>query len=117
MGTREFNDALASGTGIVTLPKNTVDQLIDRYERALQLSKATKPEVLDRVHPELNQIVRKHFEPSLQLSADALRTGSPTASLEAQSHENAFGDWWDEHRKDMPLLKRVMNKIDDEYDR
>ena len=115
LATREFNDALGSGTGVVTLPKNTVDQLIDRYERALQQSKATQPEVLDRVHPELNQIVREYFEPFLQLSADALRTGSPTASLEAQRHENAFGDWWDEHRKDMPLLKRVMNKVDDEY--
>ncbi len=115
LATREFNDALGSGTGVVTLPKKTVDQLIERYERALQLSKSTKPEVLDRVHPELNQIVRGHFEPSLQLSADALRTGSPTISLEAQRHENAFGDWWDDHRKDMPLLKRVMKKVQDEY--
>ena len=115
LATRQFNDALGSGTGVVTLPKNTVDQLIERYERALQLSKSTKPDVLDRVHPELNQMVREHFERSLQLSADALRTGSPTTSVEAQRHENAFGDWWNDHRKDMPLLKRVMKKIEDEY--
>ena len=53
LATREFNDAIGSEAGVVTVPKNTVDQLIDRYERALQLSKATNPEVLDRVPPEL----------------------------------------------------------------
>jgi hypothetical protein len=116
LATREFNDALGSGTGVVvTLPKNTVDHLIERYERALELSKATRPDVLNRVHPELNQIVRDHFEPSLQLSADAFRTGDPATSLEAQRHANAFGDWWDAHRKDMPILKRVMKTIEGEY--
>lgn len=114
--TRVFNDALGSGTGFGMLPKATVDDLIERYERALELSRRTRPEVLDHVHPELNQMVRKHFEPALQLSADALRTGTPTTSLEAQRHANAFADWWDAHRKDMPILKRVMKTIEGEYD-
>lgn len=115
LAAREFNDALGSGAGVVTLPKNTVDHLTQRYERALRLSKATRPDVLNRVHPELNQIVREHFEPFLQLSVDALRTGRPTTSLGAQRHESVFGDWWDAHRKDMPLLKQVMKNIEGDY--
>jgi len=108
LATLEFNNALESGPVIRTLQKDTVDRLILRYERAFRLSKATKPEVFNLLHPELNSMVRGHFEPAVKLSADALRTGDPILSLESQRHGNAFSDWWDSHRKDLAPLKRVM---------
>jgi len=114
---RAFNEALASGSGVITIPKETVDALLQRYELALELSKRTKSEVLERVHPELGQIVRKHFEKQLELYTESLRTDSSMASLEAQRHESAFADWWDTHRKEMPILKRVMKEIDPESNR
>jgi len=114
LATLEFNNAFEPGPGIKSLPKNTVDRLVLRYERALQLSKATKPEVLNLLHPELNSMVRGHFEPAVKLSAEALRIGDPIASLESQRHGDAFVGWWNSHRKDLAPLKRVMAIAQDE---
>jgi hypothetical protein len=109
---RAFNKALGSGTGVVTIPKDVADDLIQRYEKALELSRRAKGEFLARVDPELDNMVRDHFEKHLELSIESLRTGSPWASFEAQRHQNMFADWWDSHRKNMPMLTRVMKGIE-----
>jgi len=117
LATLDFNNTLDAGhakgypCGFGTIPKEVVEDLIRRNEKALQLSRKAKSEVLARVHPELASMVRDHYEKSLQLFAESLRSGDTKADLKAQRHANEFADWWNSHKKDMPLLKKVMNQM------
>ena len=113
LAVRVFNQAMGSGTVVVTLPKEVVDDLIQKNKWALELSKRTRSEVLSKVHPELDQMVREHFEKQLELYLESLKTGSISADLKAQRHEKVFADWWDSNRNDMPIVKRAMKRVVD----
>lgn len=109
--TRAFNRALGSGSGIVTLPEAFVEEQARRREKALELLKNVENRALDRVHPELGRMVRDHYQKYLEFSVQALRTGSPMASLQSQRHQNAFADWWDSHKGSMPLLVPILKEV------
>ena len=112
--TRKLNSLLNSISGFGTISKQAGDDLVQRWQRALQFSRATRNDVLDKVHPELRDVVRNHFDKQLELSIQSFKERNPSRaaqlSLEYQKHGTAFGDWWDGHTKDMPLLARLIKE-------
>lgn len=109
--TLSFNQAVGPGSGVVTVPAAVVEEMTQRRQKALELSRSVGSDVLCRVHPELGRMVRDHYEKHLEFEIQALRMGDPMASLESQRHQNAFADWWDAHTRSMPLLVPFLKEV------